>query len=51
MEIRDDKLNIEEVQQLTSKLACVNSVTIDINEREKLEQDLNAMFGQWYEGD
>ena len=22
-----------------------------INEREKLEQDLNAMFGQWYEGD
>ena len=51
MEIQDDKLNIEEVQQLASKLACVNSATIDINEREKLEQDLNAMFGQGYEGD
>ena len=51
MEIKDDKLNIGEVQQLRSKWACVNSVTIDINEREKLEQDLNAMFGQWYEGD
>lgn len=51
MEIQDDKLNIKEVQQLVSKLGCWSNPTIDINEREKLEQDLNAMFGQWYEAD
>jgi hypothetical protein len=49
MELKDEKLSIEEVQKVTSKLSCDYNMAIE--ERVKLEEQLNAMFGQWREAD
>lgn len=51
MENKDEKLSIEEVQKVTSLLACAHNSSLDSDEREKLEGTLNAMFGQWFEAD
>ena len=51
MELKDEKLSIEDVQKVTSMLACPSISQIDSSEREKLEGTLNAMFGQWFEAD
>jgi hypothetical protein len=51
MNYTDEKLNIEEVENITSKLSCDYNYKLDISEQEKLEQQLNSMFGQWREAD
>lgn len=51
MNYTDEKLNIEDVEKITSKLNCAKSSSLDSEDREKLEQQLNSMFGQWREAD
>ena len=51
MNYADERLSIEEVEKITSKLMCDYKHKIDVAEQEKLENQLNAMFGQWREAD
>lgn len=45
------KLTIEDVKKVTSRLNCLFVASLEEKEKERLVEELNSMFGQWYEAD